>query len=152
MKPKASSSEAKARELVRHIDVVRAGAHRADKKNPATCTLLSMPEATVLGALAERGELPMSALAGAVNLSVSSATGLMDRLEDKGLARRVRSGTDRRMVRAELTAQGRRLAELVLEGRLRMTRRMLSALSPREQDAFVALFRKIAAALSKEAA
>lgn len=152
MKAKASASEAKARELVRHIDVVRAGAHRADKKNPATCTLLSMPEAAVLGALAEGGAMPMSALARAVNLSVSSATGLMDRLEGKALARRARSGSDRRMVRAELTAQGRRLAGLVLEGRVRMTRRMLGVLSPREQDAFVSLFRKIAAALSKEAA
>lgn len=152
MKSKQSGFEAKARELVRHIDVVRTSAHAADKKNPATCQLLTMQEAVLLGVLADRGPLPMSALAAAVDLSVSSLTGLMDRLEAKGLARRVRSGTDRRMVRAELAAPGRRLAGLVLEGRLKMMRNLLNVLSAREQEDFVALFRKIATALSKGAA
>jgi DNA-binding MarR family transcriptional regulator len=38
-------------------------------------------------------------------------TGLLDRLEQRGLARRTREGTDRRVVTARITSEGRRLLE-----------------------------------------
>jgi len=44
-----------------------------------------------------------------------SVTRLLDRLEAKGLVRRVRSARDRRVVNLELTAEGRKIAQQVPE-------------------------------------
>ena len=55
---------------------------------------------------------PMSAgqLAEATSLSSAAMTTLLDRLEAKGLVRRVRATTDRRKVLVEMTKRGRQLA------------------------------------------
>ena len=41
----------------------------------------------------------------------STVTGIIDRLEQKGLVRRVRNSPDRRMITIELTEAGNRLAQ-----------------------------------------
>ena len=51
-----------------------------------------------------------SELARAVSLSQATVTGILDRLEARGLVRRERSRTDRRRVNVQLTADGERLA------------------------------------------
>lgn len=56
------------------------------------------------------GPLTAGQLAEAVGLSSAATTTLLDRLESKGLVRRVRGTDDRRMVLVEMTETGRRLA------------------------------------------
>lgn len=48
-----------------------------------------------------------------VGLDTGAVTRLLDRVEGKGLIRRVRSAADRRVVNLELTAEGRRVADEV---------------------------------------
>lgn len=48
-----------------------------------------------------------------VGLDTGAVTRLLDRVEGKGLIRRVRSAADRRVVNLELTAEGRRVANEV---------------------------------------
>ena len=62
-------------------------------------------------ALYENGPLPPSRIAREMMVKSSTVTGVVDRLEQKGLVRRARNSPDRRVINVELTATGTRLAE-----------------------------------------
>jgi DNA-binding MarR family transcriptional regulator len=74
---------------------------------------VSMTHLHVMSMLERHGAMPMTHLADALDVSVSNATGLVDRMEERGLVDRLRDDADRRVVRVELTAEGRTaLAEI----------------------------------------
>ena len=69
---------------------------------------LSSPRLTVLTELVKStSPLPLSELAARLSCVRSNITQLVDRLEADGLVRRVHDATDRRSIRAEITALGR---------------------------------------------
>lgn len=70
---------------------------------------LSMAQLNILYTLKRCGEMPMSRLAEMLNVSLSSATGLIDRIEERGLVERSRVPEDRRIVLIRVTAAGERL-------------------------------------------
>jgi len=96
----------------------------------------------VLGSLMH-GPRRMSELADVVEISSASLTGIVDRLEDRGLARRVRSDEDRRVVTVELTEAGR--AEMVASNRefAARVRTLLEPLSEQERAQLLALLTKM---------
>jgi DNA-binding MarR family transcriptional regulator len=53
------------------------------------------------------GPLSMSRLAEAVDVSLSSATGIVTRMEERGLVRRLHGEDDRRLVMVQLSEAGR---------------------------------------------
>ena len=57
------------------------------------------------------GELPMGRLAELLGISVSNATGLIDRMEERGLVERLRPAGDRRSVHVRPTASALKAAE-----------------------------------------
>jgi MarR family transcriptional regulator, multiple antibiotic resistance protein MarR len=59
-------------------------------------------------------------------------TRLLDRLEKKGVLRRVRAKGDRRTVRLELTAEGKRLYPRILEALVQVFNRLLRGFSKSE--------------------
>ena len=59
---------------------------------------LTFPQALVLSVLGEEGPLPISALAERTGSANSTVSGIVDRLEKLELARRERSGLDRRVI------------------------------------------------------
>ena len=59
---------------------------------------VSMTQVHVLSLLQHHGDVPMSRLADLLDVSVSNATGLIDRMEERGLVERVRVPDDRRVV------------------------------------------------------
>lgn len=67
---------------------------------------VSMTHLHVLWLLEEHGELPMSRVAELLDVSLSNATGLADRMVERGLVERVRVPDDRRVVLIRLTAAG----------------------------------------------
>ena len=70
---------------------------------------LSLPKFRVLSLLVAAGEpLPLGALAEQVECVRSNITQLVDRLESEKLVARVDDPRDRRSIRAELTAEGRK--------------------------------------------
>ena len=71
---------------------------------------VSQPQLTCLLALHEYGQLQTSKLAKYMMVKPSTATGIVDRLEEKGLVIRQRSRLDRRVVTIELTEKGHALA------------------------------------------
>jgi DNA-binding MarR family transcriptional regulator len=86
---------------------------------------LSGPRISLLSVLVFAGPLPIGKLATIEQISGPAITKLVDGLAKDGLARRVRSSTDRRVVLVEATKSGRRRLE---EGRTRRVNAMASAL------------------------
>jgi DNA-binding MarR family transcriptional regulator len=68
---------------------------------------LSLVHLHVLTILETEGPLPMSRLADALDVSVASATGIVDRMEQRGLVERRHSASDRRVVQVHVTDAGR---------------------------------------------
>jgi len=71
---------------------------------------VSAPQLNCLIALYENGPLPPSQIAKIIMVSSSTVTGIIDRLELKGLVTRTRKSLDRRVITIELTEVGRSLA------------------------------------------
>lgn len=67
---------------------------------------VSMAQLNILYTLHRSGEMPMSRLADLLNVSLSNATGLIDRLEERGYLERTRVPEDRRVVIVRLTPIG----------------------------------------------
>ena len=72
---------------------------------------VSAPQLSSLLALYENGPLPPSQIAKYIMVNSSTVTGIIDRLEQKGLVQRSRISTDRRVITVTLTDKGRELAE-----------------------------------------
>ena len=72
-------------------------------------------------------------------------TRLLDRLENKGVLRRVRAKGDRRTVRLELTAGGKRLYPKILEALVEVFNRLLGGFSKSEVRELEALLKRMVA-------
>jgi DNA-binding MarR family transcriptional regulator len=72
---------------------------------------ISSAQLNCLLTLHENGPLSPSHIAKYIMVNSSTVTGIIDRLEKKGLVRRLRISTDRRKITIELTESGRILAE-----------------------------------------
>lgn len=63
-------------------------------------------------ALYENGPLPPSQIAKHMMVKSSTVTGVIDRLEQKGLATRQRNSPDRRIINIQLTRAGKKMADV----------------------------------------
>ncbi len=136
------ANEERARRLADNLRTVLEAADTADREHPALTESLSAQEIRALRCVGERDCPIMSAIASAIRLSLSSCTGLIDRLCAKKLVRRDRSTDDRRVVQVGLTDEGRKLHRAAVEARVGVARDMLAALTPAEQDQLVSLLGK----------
>lgn len=96
----------------------------------------------VIGAL-ESGARRMSDLAECAQTSQASLTGIVDRLEDRGLVERVRSVEDRRVVEVSLTEAGAAELSQSRAGFAVRLEHVLSPLSAEERAVFLGLLRKL---------
>jgi len=72
---------------------------------------VSAPQLNCLLSLYENGPLPPSQIARHIMVKSSTVTGIVDRLEQKGLVKRFRNSPDRRIITIELTDSGKNLAK-----------------------------------------
>jgi len=72
---------------------------------------ISMTHLHILWVLEHHGDLTMSRLADLLDVSLSNATGLVDRMEERGLVDRVRVPDDRRVVIVRASAEGARIRD-----------------------------------------
>ena len=87
---------------------------------------------------------PLTAIGERSPVGDPDVTGLLDRLEQRGLARRARDGADRRVVTARITSEGRRLLDR-LEGPVSaLHARQLGPLGQRGLETLRKLLRKAA--------
>lgn len=104
---------------------------------------LTGAQARLLGLLS-REPLPMRRLARKLKCEPSNVTGIVDRLEARGLVERRPDPDDRRVKVAAATAEGRRIAEGLRES-LDFAREPLAALSEEERLGLRELLRKMLA-------
>jgi len=74
---------------------------------------VSMAQLHIMFTLQRSGEMTMSHLAEVLNVSLSNATGLIDRLEERGYIARERVPTDRRVVLVRVTPDGAQMLDEV---------------------------------------
>jgi DNA-binding MarR family transcriptional regulator len=74
---------------------------------------LSMAQLHILYTVQRNGEMTMSRLADVLNVSLSNATGLVDRIEERGFIERTRVPEDRRIVLIRVTPAGARMLDEV---------------------------------------
>lgn len=73
----------------------------------------------------------------------NNVTAIIDKLAEKRIVTRVRSGKDRRLVYVELTEKGENLFEKELKSSLDVSRELLKALNKKERDKLFELLEKI---------
>jgi MarR family transcriptional regulator, organic hydroperoxide resistance regulator len=105
---------------------------------------LAPQQVMALKALGQRGPMPMSDLAGTLRCDTSNVTGIVDRLEDRGLVVRGSAPHDRRVKLLELTEHGAEIGR-ELGRRLSEPPAGLSALSASDQRVLRDLLRRVAA-------
>ena len=91
---------------------------------------ISMTHLHILWVLEHHGDLTMSRLAELLDVSVSNATGLIDRMEERGLVERFRVPTDRRIVVVRASAEGARIRDEIEALKQDRMRAVLGRLEP----------------------
>ncbi len=112
---------------------------------------ISKPELLALEAISREEGLMMSDLGKRLDISLSTATGIIDRLIEKKFVKRERNGGDRRVVRVLLTDKGRKTNQTYQKQKKELFGRMLGALDPQEQGELIKILEKIAGAIKQEA-
>src|SRR5689334_22743475 len=91
---------------------------------------ISMTHLHILWVLEHHGDLTMSRLAEMLDVSFSNATGLIDRMEERGLVERVRVPDDRRVVIVRASAAGARIRDEIEALKQDRMRAILGRLGP----------------------
>jgi DNA-binding MarR family transcriptional regulator len=91
---------------------------------------ISMTHLHILWLLEHHGDVTMSRLADLLDVSFSNATGLIDRMEERGLVERARVPSDRRIVLVRASAAGNRVREEIEALKHDQIRSVLGRLDP----------------------
>jgi DNA-binding MarR family transcriptional regulator len=107
---------------------------------------LSLVHLNVLTALESEGPLAMKRLAELMDVSDASATGIVDRMEKRGLVERGHGTTDRRVVLVHSTNAGEQVFSEMAAHRREMLSTVLAELSEEEMASLLVGMRAILAA------
>jgi len=111
---------------------------------------VSMSQMHVLWLLQHHGEMPMSRLAELLDVSLSNATGIIDRMAERGLVERVRVPDDRRVVRVRPAEEGLRAISVTESMKRDRMRAVIGRLPATERPIVAAALRSLRRALSAE--
>ena len=111
---------------------------------------VSMSHLHVLWLLQHQGAMPMSRIADLLGVSMSNATGIIDRMEGHGLVQRVRVPDDRRLVLVEPAEAGRRALSQTESSKRDAMRAVMRRLSAKERPVVLEALRSLRRALSAE--
>lgn len=89
-----------------------------------------------------RGPAAMRTLAETLACDASNVTGIINRLEKRGLVRREASSTDRRVTNLVITSQGERAVDAI-RAKMHRTREGLSRLGDEDRDRLSALLERV---------
>ena len=111
---------------------------------------ISMTHLHILWVLEHHGDLTMTRLAELLDVSLSNATGLIDRMEERGLVERDRVASDRRVVIVRASADGARIRDEIEALKQDRMRSILGRLSPAKLARIGAAIRDLRAAVVDE--
>ncbi len=104
---------------------------------------VSFPQYFLLGFLAQQKYLTMSEIAQKMGHTTAAATGLVDRLENLGYARRTHDSEDRRKIMVEITESGVSLVAGIREDMIDGVVNLMGHLCVEEQKAWLQIYEKI---------
>jgi len=105
---------------------------------------VSAPQLSCLIALNDQGPLPPSQIAKYIMVNSSTITGIIDRLEQKGLVERSRTSPDRRVITISLTEKGKALVRTAPPPLQKKIVEGLKRLPPLEVDEIIRVLTKLA--------
>ncbi len=111
---------------------------------------VSMSQMHVLWLLQHHGAMPMSKLAELLGVSLSNATGIIDRMEINKLIERVRVPDDRRLVLVQPGPEGRKAVSQTESTKRDGMRSVIRRLSPVERPVVLEALRSLRRALNAE--
>jgi DNA-binding MarR family transcriptional regulator len=134
------SQEASSPEMVKEIIfMIRKLMHGAEMYTKELNKKYSITSAQLncLLALYENGPLPPSQIAKHMMVKSSTVTGVIDRLENKGLVTRQRNSPDRRIINIQLTPGGKKMAKVAPPPIQQRVVDGLQQLNPKELDQII---------------
>jgi DNA-binding MarR family transcriptional regulator len=141
-------SKTVAAQLVDELGPIIAG-ERADFAHRCHERSISMTHLHLMALLETHGPLPMSRVAELLGCGLPTATGIVSRMEERGLVERQHEAEDRRVVTLRLADAGTaEIRQLQLGRRQRMST-ALAYLSDKERDQLLASVRALRAAFNR---
>jgi DNA-binding MarR family transcriptional regulator len=104
---------------------------------------ISSTQLHVLYMLCSNGSMPMSRLADQLDVSLPNATGLIERMFERGVVERVRPEDDRRVVEVRVTAAGRAILDEIDMVKRQQMADVISRLSPQQQERALRAFTEL---------
>ena len=108
---------------------------------------ISMAQLHIMYTLERNGEMTMSRLADVLGVSLSNASGLVDRMEERGYIERTRVPEDRRIVLVRVTEAGTRMIQTNDALSDELMRAVLERLNPAELPVIARATAEVRAAL-----
>jgi len=125
-------------------------AHESEIVNEFSADL-TVHDCKCLNLLKTKGPSIMREIAAHLGMAVSTMTGLVDRMVQKGLVQRERPEEDRRIVKVQLTELGEVAERWHFDEHMRISRAILANLSEPDQDALVSLLQKVSEGVESRA-
>jgi DNA-binding MarR family transcriptional regulator len=125
------------------------GRRLAEKQRHFGLDEINPAQGRILFVLWRQDDLPMSELAKRTSLGKSTLTSMLDRLEDSGYIRRVRSTEDRRVVSVRRTMKDESFRRAFLQLSAEMTDEWYRGFTKSERAQFETFLRRILANLEK---
>ncbi|XJZ28306.1 MarR family winged helix-turn-helix transcriptional regulator [Bacillota bacterium Lsc_1132] len=104
---------------------------------------LNPTEFAVLELLYHRGDQPLQQIGGKILLASGSITYVVDKLEQKGLLKRVACPNDRRVTYAQITEEGSALIENIFPEHAKRIDELMSGLNETEKEEAISLLKKL---------
>ena len=136
-------SSEKAKELALAVQDMMVAMKEVDETCAHLLEHISVRELHLVSYVGDHGQVTMSTIAEFLNIPLSTATSIVDRLVENRILQRGVSPTDRRKVLILLDQEGQAAFDLFLQMRIGMSDRMMAMLSTEEVDQFIILIHKI---------
>lgn len=111
---------------------------------------ITMPQYLVLDLIETRGALKMSEIAFAMSVSLPAMTGIVDRLHLTGMVARSYDPKDRRLIRINLSAKGRKIVTKIRKQRQEVISEVFGQLSDEERQSYLKIIKKVVGVLYKK--
>ncbi len=110
----------------------------------------SKNEVFVMLLLYRRGEVNMTQVSDYLEAPLNTVTGIVDRMEKRGLLERRRSAEDKRVVTIQMTGQGMECIKDILDQVFHYGQSVLNRLTPQELQTGIQLIDKVLEGLDEE--
>ncbi|MNS50786.1 HTH-type transcriptional regulator MhqR [compost metagenome] len=110
---------------------------------------LSTSEFTVLELLYHKGQFPLQQIGDKILVTSGSITYNIDKLEKKGLLKRVPCPDDRRVTYAEITEEGQALFDQIFPEHAEVIESLMKGLSAEEKNQTITLLKKLGKSAKK---